>query len=113
MGKYYEVVITLEDGKIEMLIEPMNLYNLQVWIMDLIRLHPTETLKKIFHNWKLFDFLEDENDEEHAIDIQYIMYELNYYYFIVFAESEKEAMNKLNYYLVTKGLPKEDCSFEK
>ena len=30
MGKYYEVVVTLEDGKIEMLIEPINLYNLQV-----------------------------------------------------------------------------------
>jgi len=114
MGKYYEVVVTLEDDEIGMRIEPMNLYKLQTWIMDLIRLHPTETLREIFENWKLFEFLEeDEEDEEYAVDIQYIMHELNYYYFIVFAESEIGAMNKLNYYLMIKGLPKEDCPFGK
>lgn len=114
MGKYYEVVVALEDDKVEMRIEPMNLYKLQVWIMDLIRLHPSETLKEIFDNWRLFEFLEDdEENEEYAVNIQYIMHELNYYYFIVFAESEIEAMNKLNYYLMIKGLPEEDCRFEK
>lgn len=114
MNKYYEVVVTLEDGKVGMRIEPMNLYKLQVWIMDLIRLYQTETLREIFKNWKLFEFLEDdEENEEYAVNIQYIMHELNYYYFIVFAESEIGAMNKLNYYLLTKGLPKEDCPFGK
>lgn len=113
MGKYYEVVVTLENDELEMRIEPMNLYKLQVWIMDLIRLHPTETLREIFKNWELFDFLEDEDDEEYAVNIQYIMHELNYYYFIVFAKSEIEALNKLNYHLMTKGLPEEDCPFRK
>ena len=114
MSKYYEVIVALEDGKVEMEIEPMSLYKLQVWIMDLIRLHQAETLREIFKNWELFDFLEDEEEnEEYAVSIQYIMHELNYYYFIVFAKSEIEAMNKLNYYLMGKGLPKEDCPFGK
>ena len=107
MSKYYQVAVSKEEDEIEFYTEELTFYNFQCWIMDLIRLDTRDTLQKIFNQWQVFDFAEDE-DEGY---IEFVWHEQwenekSYYYF-VYANNAEEAEYFLLKYLIKNGFPRE------
>ena len=110
MGKYYDITVSEEEDSVELYTEELTFHDLQCWIMDLIRLDTENTLQTIFSEWQIFDFTEDDDDEEGHI--QFVWHEdwgsTKYYFYFVYADSAAEAESFLLKYLVKNGLPKEN-----